>query len=154
MKQYKDTPYYITEDGKVFRDGKEIFGWITKKGYKMISIFREKQYIHRLVSKLYIDNPENKPQVNHIDGNKLNNNVVNLEWVTNQENRNHAMLNGLHIKGENMYNSKFTEEDINWIRTNYVFGDSKFGCSGLANKFNTNQSRIWKIVNRKTWKHI
>lgn len=54
---------------------------------------------------------------------------------------------------------KFTEDDIIWIRTNYKFGDNKFGCDGIADYFNrlgynTNSSRIWKIVNRKTWKHL
>jgi hypothetical protein len=155
MKQIKDyTDYYITEDGRIFKNDKELRPSITNKGYKTyrsyIKGIRKHISIHRAVAELYVENVNNKPQVNHIDGNKLNNHYTNLEWVTNQENRNHAITNGLHIKGEESPNSKFKEEDIKFMRENY----GKFSYSELAKQFNTNSSRIWKIVNYKTWKHI
>ena len=55
-----------------------------------------KKYIHRLLAELFVDNPNNNPQVNHIDGNKHNNNIDNLEWVTVAENTQHAYDNGLY----------------------------------------------------------
>lgn len=69
------------------------------KGYQRVrvTIRREKMTfkVHREVAKAFIPNPDNKPQVNHIDGNKDNNAVDNLEWATNQENARHALSTGL-----------------------------------------------------------
>lgn len=66
------------------------------KGYARVSLGKRKTLaVHRLVAKSFIPNPQNKPQVNHIDGNKQNNCVENLEWCTNQENQIHAIKTGL-----------------------------------------------------------
>ena len=74
--------------------------------------------INRLVALIFIPNPKNKPQVNHKDGNKLNNNVDNLEWVTAKENIKHAFENNLRIRngyGEKHFNSKYSDKMINEI---------------------------------------
>ena len=84
----------------------------------------------------------------------MNNHYTNLEWVTTKENRDRAIRNGLHRVGADTYNHIFTEDDIRYIRQNYKYKDSEFGTTGLAKKFNTNGSRIWKIVNNKVWKHL
>lgn len=74
---------------------------INEKGYELIKIYVKtgiayKRRVHRLVAKAFISNLENKPEVNHKDGNKRNNTVENLEWVTQKENHEHALYMGLH----------------------------------------------------------
>lgn len=73
-----------------------------KKGYLRLNFtinYKSKSFqVHRLVAKAFIPNPGNLPEVNHIDGNKANNNIKNLEWVTSKENCNHAWNIGLNKK--------------------------------------------------------
>ena len=92
------TSYFITEDGKCYNSntGKYLLGQIGKNGYLSYNLTlpngnKKRYYAHRLVAIAYISNPENKKEINHIDGNKLNNYIDNLEWVTTQENQQHAL---------------------------------------------------------------
>jgi len=72
---------------------------INSSGYMKVELYKNKiskiYYVHRLVALTFIPNPTNKPQVNHKDGNKLNNSLNNLEWVTRSENQKHAIKLGL-----------------------------------------------------------
>lgn len=70
-------------------------GTIDNKGYVRIQLSRRTFKVHRLVAQYFIDNPNNLPQVNHINGNKKDNRVENLEWVDNSTNQLHAWRNGL-----------------------------------------------------------
>lgn len=101
------TSYFITEDGKCYNDktGKFLKGQINyKNGYCSYNLTlpdgtKKRMYTHRLVAIAYIpnDNPKEKTQINHIDGNKQNNCVDNLEWCTPQENENHAIETELKV---------------------------------------------------------
>lgn len=105
---------------------------------------------HRLVATLFIDNPKNKPQVNHKNSIKTVNHVFNLEWNTSKENINHALDFGLMPRGEKSYNTTLTEKQVLEIR--------KIGKSFLQREigkmYGVSEETIGLILRRKTWRHI
>jgi len=154
----KKGKFYTIEDYEITREGIIINkhnGHIRKpypntKGYLRVQINKKKLFIHKLVAEKYIPNPENKPQVNHKDGNKLNNCVDNLEWVTNQENRNHAVKKGLHLFGEKCPYAKLNNEKVIFIRKY----SKEFSISALARIFNVSRCTIQDVIQNKTWKNV
>jgi hypothetical protein len=106
---------------------------------------------HRLVAKSFIDNPENKPTINHINGIKTDNRVENLEWCTHLENKQHAVNSGLtNTKGIKHYFCKLSEEQVLEIRE---IGFSK-SIAYLSRKYGVGKTNISKILKREIWKHI
>lgn len=149
--------YMISSEGRV----KSAFGTIrkfttTKKGYLKIGLIgddkvRKKLSVHRLVAQAFILNTDSKPQVNHIDCNKSNNNVSNLEWCTNSENQKHAFKHGLqNNKGVNNPRAIFTMDDIRDIRRLREIGLTYLN---IANMYNVGKTTIYKIINKETWNY-
>ncbi len=142
--------YIVTKDGQIInsRNNYILKPQLNNKGYLRVMLCGKKYFVHKLVAEKYVPNPEGKKQVNHIDGNKLNNSADNLEWVTNQENRNHAVKNKLHLQGEDCPWSKLTAKQVKEIREN-----KKLSVKELAKLYNISIYTIRDILNYKTWKN-
>ena len=153
--------YFVSEDGKVFSNKrckiKEISQSVQRHYYAskfwLKDGTRKHVHVHRLVALTFIDNPENKPFVNHKDGNKLNNHVSNLEWVTRQENVDHAMENNLvpAMVGVNNGRAILTEDQVRDIYSRLLNGEQSID---LAREFSVEKTTIGNIKRRKEWKHI
>lgn len=99
--------------------------------------------IHRLVAQAFIPNPENKPQINHKDGNSLNNHVSNLEWVTNKENSDHAFRAGLIKK-------PLTQGEVRELRKVCQF----YSYRKVAHAYTMNPATMWDIARGRTYREV
>ena len=133
-------------------------------GYEVVSLSKPNTklktiLVHRLVAIHFINNPESKKQVNHIDGIKTNNNVSNLEWNTTKENLEHKRINNLgktlkaklSATGINNSQAKLDEEDVIFIRTNC---ETKIDIKKFSKELNVSIATIYDIKNRRSWTHI
>jgi hypothetical protein len=132
---------------------------INRKGYPKLSLYgdngkRVNYEVHALVARAFVPNPENKPCVNHIDGNKANNHVSNLEWCTWLENMEHARKTGLiKHKGEAHRNARLNRHKVKRAR---LLKEVSPGIKwrDLADIFGVSLSCIEAAVSRRTWKHV
>ena len=142
--------YEITATGQVINktNGHQLKPQPNGKGYLRVSIAGKLQFVHRLVAEKFIPNPNNYEQVNHIDGNKTNNCVENLEWVSNQINRDHAVETGLHLQGEDCPWAK-----LDWEKVEYIRNHPEIERAYFAEKYGVSLRTISDIRNYRTWKH-
>lgn len=124
-------------------------GGIDNDGYRIVTLTHngiKKTYkIHRLVAEYFISNPFNKPMVNHIDGNKINNNYTNLEWVTNWENVIHAKDNGLR---QSTNDTEYVKLVCKMLESN------NYSIIEITDITGVNKETIKKIRNKINWKNI
>ena len=141
--------YIITEQGDVINrhTGRKLKPQPNGKGYLRVGIGKKLMFVHRLVAEMYVPNPDNKPQVNHIDGDKTNNRADNLEWVSNLENRSHAVDSGLQVHGERCPWAKLTKDDVLAIRA-----DEDATITELAKRYGVSRAAIRCVRQFKTWK--
>ena len=123
-------------------------------GYLQVELHGKTVRVHRLVATAFIGNPNNKPCINHKDGNKENNTVENLEWVTVAENNLHALSTGLRPRGEQYPYAKLTESQVREIRQNHKPKTVGCGCKVLARKYGVHHSVIQNILNGKKWRSV
>ena len=142
--------YLITEEGEVVNvrwGGRKVKPQPNGKGYMRVHIAGRMYFVHRLVAEKYIPNPDNLPQINHKDGDKTNNRADNLEWVSNLENRQHAVKERLHVHGERCPWAKLKQADVDYIRQHTEMSSRR-----IAKKFGVSDSLIRAIRRREAWK--
>ena len=171
MKKIFNGKYGVTENGEVysFITNKFLKAAKDPKGYFRVGLMLDGKLVtkkvHRLVCEQFVDNPDNKPFVNHKDGVKTNNSVSNLEWCTPKENTHHAIKIGLFVfttpetsvnitpkKGELNGFSILKEEQVLDIRA--TFKPRVNTRRMLAQKHGVTVSCIKDILSRKSWKHL
>lgn len=162
--------YYVTTDGRVWsnlrKNGIERFIKQTEQdGYLSVVLYNDGKpkgfRVHRLVAQAFIPNPNCKPYINHIDGNRSNNVVTNLEWCTQKENVNHSIcVLGKWSNSEKQRHTasmlgkslrKLTMEQANELRR--LHKENKVSLTKLSEMYQLNLTSVKRILNGKAYKN-
>lgn len=168
---YRRTRYKIFDNGTVISLGrtgargyivkdKELKQHMNSNGYLRVALTlteRSKMYyVHRLVAKYFVENPDARTVINHKDGNKCNNDYRNLEWVTSGENNKHAFDLNLKkptvMRGEKHGCHKLTNADVAYIRSVHCPWHKEFSSKALGEKFGVRPQTITDIVHGRSRK--
>ena len=127
------------------------------RGYRHVSLANTDgiaitSKVHRLVAMAFIPNSDNKPHINHLDSDRANNHVENLEWCTPSENITHAYNNNrMNIpRGESRHNSRLKWVDVERIRE--LWSTGRYSQKNIASLFKIDPSNVSRIVNNKWWR--
>lgn len=163
-RQIPEWPYEVSSLGRVRRGeclqrtyaGRVLRLTIGRNGYVYVMLSnggrRARFTVHRLVALAFLGPRPVGMQVNHRDGNKQNNVIANLEYVSGDENMHHAVVSGLIKRGEQIHLAKLTEDAVRAIRRRYVPGVTRQ--VDLAHEFGVAQTKISAVIRGETWKHV
>lgn len=154
--------YFLTEDGKIFsqKTNKILSTHLDKDGYEKVRLVckdnkRHTFSVHRLMLENFLPREDmNLLQVNHIDGNKLNNSLSNLEWCTCQENIDHAVRMNLRHdqKGENNNAAKLTEKEVKEIIN--LLLDGRFSSAEIGRMYGISGDYANSIKRGEHWRYL
>lgn len=158
--------YFVRDDGKIFstknigrgKYHKELTQHLRYDGYPVVTVGTNKKRVqktvHRIIAETFIPNPQNLPEVDHIDNDKTNNRVENLRWISSFENKSRIpfqVRSECRIGSKNG-NAKLNEDQVREIRQLYNTGE--YNMNQLSKMYSCGWTTINHIVKNETWKHI
>ena len=155
--------YAVSNDGQVWShiSNKWLKPSTTSNGYASVRLKGKTQNVHRLIAEAFCNKSKGCDQVNHINGDKLDNRAENLEWVTMSQNHKHAFATGLRkpsdiqreaVRQTALKKRRFTINEIRYIRK--MFNDFDFTQTAIAKFFKTSQSVIHRIVSGESYSEV
>lgn len=136
------------------RLGRILAQTLSADGYPLVNLSAGNQSrscrVHQLVCRAFIGERPPDGEVNHLDGNKANNRVANLEWTTRLGNAQHAARTGLYLRGPSAPNAKLTEADVLEIRMLRGVASQR----AIAKRFGLAQCTVKRIQLRQSWRHV
>lgn len=159
MEEFRDLKgfdnYQISNLGRIYSKKRRVCLKIKRlgnNGYYQVRLCKEGKYIyknlHRLIAETFIPNPNNLRTVNHINGNKLDNRISNLEWASDCNNQHHAYLIGLKEHTKHI----LTEKEI--LECYKLYFEDKLTIKEIAEYFNTRTQQISKLINGQRHKNL
>lgn len=155
-----DNKYILTDAGDLYRKTKHGIEQCTKRkhrnGYIRYTMNNKDHYAHRLVAEYFISNPNGYKEVNHIDGNKTNNDVSNLEWCSRSMNNKHAFQTGLRQYSElskMAHMPKYSRRVLNDLQIQKVRELVSEGLSDgkIAEQIGCSRGTVWQLRNGRTY---
>ena len=161
MRQYingdLDCDYSVTEDGRVFShsSNKYMKNHVKENGYIWVGLKRKGKssthFVHRVVALTYIPNPENLPCVNHINGDKANNHVSNLEWCSYKQNTKHMLDNSMSNTSRKGI-KPLTDDEVKYVYTEVKSGRKTI--TAVAKEIDRHRTVVSSIINKKSRRSI